>query len=56
MKKVEIAKIVTVFFCYVAAVGIGPSGTGSAKTAIVSASHTRLRTAIVRLFTAMWLR
>ena len=23
--------IVTVFFCYVAAVGIGPTGTGSAK-------------------------
>ncbi len=31
MQCCSLAAIVTVFFCYVAAVGIGPTGTGSAK-------------------------
>ena len=43
--------IVTVFFCYTAAVGIGPTGTGAMKNiktgldlAVVSALHIRQRT------------
>ena len=45
--------ILTVFFCFTAAVGIGPTGTGAAKhintgldLAVVSALPTRLRRAI----------
>ena len=45
--------IVTVFFCYTAAVGIGPTGTGAMKNIktgfliwlVVSALHIRQRTA-----------
>ena len=43
--------IVTVFFCYTAAVGIGPTGTGAMKNIrpdliwlVVSALHIRQRT------------